>query len=162
MHSAKKLFGESSERGGSLVEFALIVPMMMVLLTGMYSMGLALSYYLVLTNATSVGARAFAISPAVSITSGKTTQTITDPCAYAVQMANQAAPIMASRSITYTITYTPAGGKGSTYTTGTCNNIDTNVGDTVQLQASYPYNFLLYGFKPGNLNIQARSAELVQ
>lgn len=151
-----------SERGGSLVEFALIVPMMMVLITGMYSLGMALSYYMILTNAASVGARAFAISPEVTVTNGKTTSAITDPCAYAIQMATQATPTINSNSITYTITYTPTGGKSVTYTTGTCNNLSTNVGDFVQLKASYPYSLLLYGFKPATLNVQARSAEVVQ
>lgn len=152
-----------SESGGSIVEFALIVPMMMVLITGMYSMGMALSYYMILTNAASVGARAFAISPEVTITTGKTTQAITDPCAYAIQMATQATPTINSNSITYTITYTPTStGKSVNYTTGTCNNLSTSVGDFVQLKASYPYSLLLYGFRPATLNVQARSAEVMQ
>jgi len=152
-----------SDQGSSLVEFALIVPMMMVLITGMFSIGMALSYYMILTNAASVGARAFAISPEVTITTGKTTKAITDPCAYAIQMATQATPTINPNSITYTITYTPTStGKSVTYTTGTCNTLSTNVGDFVQLQASYPYSLILYGYKPGTLNIQARSAEVVQ
>lgn len=162
--SQKWLLGRSSERGSSLVEFALVLPMMMVLITGMYSLGIALSNYVVLTNAVGAGARAFAISPAVTINlgSGKTGP-VSDPCAYGIQIANQASPTIPSGSVTYTFTYTVAAtGKSSKYTTGTCSGITTAVGDTVQLEASYPYNFLLYGFAPGTLNLQARSAELVQ
>lgn len=153
-----------SDEGGSLVEFALVLPMMLVLITGMYSVGMALSSYMVLTNAVADGARAFAISPAVTVNlgSGKTGP-ITDPCAYAIQTATQASPLIPSGSVTYTITYTVAStGTSTKYTTGTCNNLAMTVGDTVALQASYSYNLLLYGFKPGTVNLQARSVELVQ
>jgi Flp pilus assembly protein TadG len=157
--------GLKSERGGSLVEFALVLPMMMVLITGMYSFGLALSSYMVLTNAVSAGARAFAISPAVTVNvaGGKTAQ-ISDPCDYAVQMAKVASPTIPAGAVTYTITYTfVATGKSTTYTyPTTCNNLATTVGDNVQVQGVYNYNLLLYGFKPGSVKLQARSAELVQ
>jgi len=163
----ERRFGKSSvvsERGSSLVEFALVLPMMMVLITGMYSLGIALSNYVMLTNAVGAGARAFAISPAVTINTGSgTTATITDPCAYAIQMATQATPTIPAGGVTYTFTYTSlATGKSTNYTNQTCSGISTSVGDTVQMQALYPYNFLLYGFSPGTLNLQARSAELVQ
>jgi len=153
-----------SECGSSLVELALVLPMMMVLITGMYSIGIALSNYVMLTNAVGTGARAFAISPAVTINTGSgTTATITDPCAYAIQMATQATPTIPAGGVTYTFTYTSlATGKSTNYQKGTCSGISTSVGDTVQMQALYPYNFLLYGFRPGTLNLQARSAELVQ
>lgn len=152
----------SDSEGGALVEMALILPMMMLLITGMFSVGMALSYYMMLTNGISAGARAFAISPQVSITSGGKSVPITDPCAYAVQMATQATPTINSKAITYTFTYTPAGGTSVQYTNGTCDGLTTNVGDFVQMQASYPYSLFLYGFGPSTLNIQARSAEVMQ
>lgn len=156
----------ASEEGGSLVEFALVLPLTMALILGMFTFGVALSNYMVLTNAVASGARAFAISPAVTITTGSgSTQSITDPCAYAIQMANLAAPTLKTSNITYTVTYTPAspsGSKSTTYTSGSCSGISTAVGDTVQLQGSYPYTLLLYGYAPSTLNLQARSAELVQ
>jgi Flp pilus assembly protein TadG len=160
---ARRVPALSSESGGSLVEFAIVLPMMMVLITGMYTFGIALSNYVMLTNAVGAGARAFAISPAVTINTGSGTTTITDPCAYAIQMATQSTPTIPAGGVTYTISYTPLStGKTTTYTTGTCKGIATAVGDTVQLQALYPYNFVFYGVQPGTLNLQARSAELVQ
>ena len=162
MISRMKHLLNSESEGGALVEMALILPMMMVLITGMYSLGMALSYYMILTNAVSAGARAFAISPEVSITSGGKSVPISDPCAYAIQMATQAAPTINSTAITYKFTYTPAGSSTSTTYTTTCSGLTTNVGDFVQMQASYPYSLILYGFNPGALNIQARSAEVMQ
>jgi len=45
------------DEGSALVEFALILPMLMLLTTGMLIFGVAMNNYLQLTNAVSVGAR---------------------------------------------------------------------------------------------------------
>jgi Flp pilus assembly protein TadG len=156
----------SDSEGSALIEIALDLPMAMVLVTGMFSLGVALNHYMILTNAVSAGARAFAISPAVTVTTASGTQTITDPCAYAIETANQVTPGMPTSAITYTVTYTPYTPNGpansTTYSNGTCPNLAMNVGDTVQLNATYPYSLILYGAMPGTLNINAASSELVQ
>src|ERR1700746_3995762 len=46
-----------SERGQAAVEFALVVPLLMVLLLGIVEFGVAFSHYVTLTDATRVGAR---------------------------------------------------------------------------------------------------------
>lgn len=151
-----------SDRGGSLVEFALVVPLMMILITGMFSIGLALNNYMVLTNGVSAGARAFALSRGVTVTtSGGSTSQITDPCAYAVQFAKQAAPNLNTSAATFAITWTPNGGSATNYTTS-CNGISLNTGDTVQMKATYPVSMIIYGWRPGALNITGQTTELVQ
>ena len=157
----------AGDEGGSLVEFALIVPLMMSLIMGMFSIGIALNNYIVLTNAVNAGARAFAMSPAVYIGSSDTK--ITDPCAYAVTAIQGAANTLKSSSLGYTITWTAAStgvatpytGSGSS-TTPTCSGISPALGDTVQVQVTYPYVLMIYGFRPGNLNMAATTTEYVQ
>ena len=154
--------GIRSEEGGSLVEFAFVVPLMMILITGMFSIGLALNNYMVLTNGVSAGARAFALSRGVTVTtSGGGTSQITDPCAYAVQIAKQAAPNLNTSAATFAITWTPNGGSATPYTTS-CNGITLNTGDTVQVRATYPVSMIIYGWRPGALNITGQTTELVQ
>src|SRR5581483_7955431 len=57
-----------AERGQAAVEFALVVPLLLVLLLGIVEFGIAFSHYVTLTDATRVGARK-AITVRVSGTS---------------------------------------------------------------------------------------------
>ena len=149
----------SCDNGGSIVEFALVVPLMMLLITGMFSIGIMLNSYIMLTNGVNAGARAFALSRGVYTSS---TTKITDPCAYAVQAAKQAAPNLNSSASTISITWTPSGGSATTYTTGTCNGVAIASGDTVQLQATYPVTMIVYGWTGGRQSISQQTTELVQ
>ncbi len=153
--SRRFLCGRSE--GGSLVEFALVVPMMMVLMTGMFSIGIALNNYIVLTNGVSAGARAFALARGQS--------GVTDPCAYAAQITQQAASSLKSSSLTYSMAWTTTNSAGASVTTNytnTCSGIALNSGDTVQVQATYPIPMIMYGFTPGTIHIEGQSFEMVQ
>src|ERR1039458_6487808 len=50
------------EEGSTVAEMALVLPILLAVLTGIFSFGIALNQYLVLTNAVNNGARAFAMS----------------------------------------------------------------------------------------------------
>ena len=62
--------GARRERGQAILEFAFLLPVLMVVLLGMIVFGIALNNYLELTNGTTAGAQAVAVSR------GQTT----DPC----------------------------------------------------------------------------------
>ena len=145
------------DEGGSLVEFALVVPMMLVLITGMFSIGVALTSYMALTNGVGAGARA------LSLTRGQTTPALagTDPCAYALQAAANAAPGVTRSGVTYTITWTPASGTGGTYSTS-CPGLSMNAGDSIQVKAVYQVPLIVYGWSPVSIPATAQTAELVQ
>ena len=51
-----------NDRGQSLVEFAVCLPVLLLILTGIFTFGIALNNYLMMTNAVSIGARYLAIS----------------------------------------------------------------------------------------------------
>jgi Flp pilus assembly protein TadG len=147
-----------SERGSSLVEFALTLPLMLALVTGMFTIGIATNNYMILTNAVGAGARA------LSLTRGQTTPTLaaTDPCAYAVQIANQAGPGLNTAAITYTITWTPSGGSTTTYSKGSCAGASFGANDSIQVTGVYPITLTLFGWSPKSTNVTAQTAELVQ
>ena len=57
----------AAEQGSALVEFALILPMMLLLTTGILVFGVAMNNYLQLTNAVSIGARTLAVNGSLTL-----------------------------------------------------------------------------------------------
>jgi Flp pilus assembly protein TadG len=159
--------GCGGEEGSTLVEMAFVLPILLIVLTGIFSFGIILNQYLVLTNATNNGARAFAMS-AQSAPNSPSMMDSGDPCMYAAGLIQSAASNLSPSNLTYTITYT-------TYTTGTvttysgtgssspsCSGLAMNQNDIVQIKAVYPVTPTLFGRLTSSLSLTAQSAELVQ
>jgi Flp pilus assembly protein TadG len=157
------------DAGGSLIEFALVLPMMMVLITGMASFGIALNNNLVLTDAVGAGSRALALAR------GQTLPAIaaSDPCAFAAQTVQQSAPTLRSGSFTYSVTVTlitSSGTSTTTYPTTTTTGcpglvLQAPSGTTterVQVNATYPFSLMVYAWAPQNLTMSATTTSLVQ
>lgn len=145
------------ESGNALVEFAITLPLTMALLTGMFTFGIAINNFMILTSAVGAGARALALtrgqqSPALAAS---------DPCAYAIQAANQSAPGLNTSAITYSITWTTAAGSATTYSTASCPGAAFAANDTVQVKGTYPVNVAVYAWTR-SLTIGAQTSELVQ
>ena len=139
--------------GQALVEFALTVPVLLLVVTGICTFGIAMNQFLLLTEATNVGARQLAVSR------GNTT----DPCATVSAVVIAAAPLLtpANLSFTYVI-------NGTTYTGTTCTGAVTNMtaaqGTAAKLTVIYSgCNLKVYGanYAP-NCSLQAQTSELVQ
>lgn len=118
------LFGR--EHGQSLSEFAIIVPMLLLLVLGIAQIGLVYNNWVTLTDAVRAGARKAAVS---RTDSNRTTDIIN-----AVKAA--ATDLSAGKLVVDTPTST------------------WNPGDTVQVCAHYPYSIklILVTAKSGNLN----------
>jgi len=152
--------------GGPLVEFALVVPIFMVLIVGMFSLGLMLNNYMVLTNIVGTAARNLALSRDITAASS-------DPCNYAVSQAVTNSPSLNLTAVTWTVTWTKFDSSGnaltpSTYTSSSvgtmpsCSSQSITQGDNVAISAQYPVVFYQYGISPKSMNLTARSAELMQ
>jgi Flp pilus assembly protein TadG len=158
---ARRSFASDHE-GGALVEFALVAPLMMALLTGMFSISLVMNNYMVLTNGVGAGARALAMARL------QTAPPLagTDPCAYAVGVAQSAMPNLnvATTAMTFSISYTSNTSSGSTSTpyTTSCPGLAMNANDMVQMSATYKSSLSAYGWAPGAFNLIARTTENVQ
>lgn len=158
---ARSRFAKRSDEGGALVEFAVVLPMMMLLITGMFSFGVVLNNYMVLTTSIGNGSRALALSR------GQTSPTLaaSDPCAYAVQVAETSGPSLNSKGMSFNIAWTTTNSSGATTTTNytnSCPGMSLNQGDTVQVSGNYAVNIFLYGWKPAALNMTAAAADLVE
>jgi len=138
---------DRTRRGATLIEFTLVMPLLMLTMTGMVAFGLAIRNEMVLTNAVNTGAQALAFSR------GQTT----DPCATAYSAISNAAPsLTSSLSVTYVL-------NGTTYTTNTCAGGTANMiqGTSAQVSATYPCALGVFG-ESFNCHLGAATAELIQ
>jgi|SRR5580658_7366970 Flp pilus assembly protein TadG len=138
----------SGNQGGSLIEFALVLPVLMIAVTGMAATAIALHNLLVLTNAVNIGAQQ------LSFSRGQTT----DPCATAYTAINKAAPGMAS-SITLTFVIDGASFSGNSCTGGATDMVQ---GATAEVTATYPCTVVYYGTILSACTLKAQLTEYIQ
>jgi Flp pilus assembly protein TadG len=150
-------FLRARDQGSALVEFALILPMMLLLTTGILVFGVAMNNYLQLTNAVSIGARTLAVNAQITL----------DPCAVASSAVIAAAPGLNSANLKFSYTlngvsYSGTSCSSSAVTSGAAANLSS--GTTATVTATYPLNLSVFGQKYSATNavLQATTTELVQ
>jgi Flp pilus assembly protein TadG len=125
-------------RGAALVEFALVAPMLLLIVFGTAQFGVTLGQYVMLTNAVGVGAMQFAISRGDTTPSSDVWNAITTA-------ASTLTP--ASIKMTLTVNATACVTNASTLSAAqaadtTCMNaLTNNVGKPAQVSASYTATF---------------------
>ena len=139
-----------------MVEFSLILPVFLLVVTGMFAFGIAYNNWLVLTDATSVGGRTVAIARGNTL----------DPCSTAATAIQGAAPGLNTSNMTYSFLINGAGYSGSS-----CNSSSTSTGAAgnlvqggyITVTVTYPCSLAVYGKNliPG-CALQASVKELVQ
>jgi Flp pilus assembly protein TadG len=137
-----------NERGTALIEFALVLPVLLITMTGMAASAIALHNLLVLTNAVNTGAQQ------LSFSRGQTT----DPCATAYTAINNAAPGMAS-GMTFTFVINGASFSGKTCTGAA---VDMVQGATAAVTATYPCTVVYYGTTLSACTLKAQLTEYIQ
>jgi Flp pilus assembly protein TadG len=147
-----------SERGSSLVEFALTLPLLMVVATGIFAFGIALNNYLELTNAVTIGAQLLADSRGVTGT----------PCTNAVNAIYNAAPNLTAGNLAINFTFSNNGTTNQYTTASACDTASQESGspifaqgESVELIATYPCTLAGYGFNFG-CSLTANITEIVQ
>jgi Flp pilus assembly protein TadG len=144
------------EEGSSLIEFAVCLPVLLLILTGTFAFGIALNNYLMLTNATTIGAQQ------LSISRGQTT----DPCATASGAIIAASPLLKPASFTFAYVINGAAYSGtscssSSTTTGAAGNLLQGV--SAKVTVTYPCNLAVYGANiVPNCSMKAQLTEMVQ
>jgi Flp pilus assembly protein TadG len=147
----------SNEGGAAVVEFALVVPILLLIVTGIFRFGVAFNHDLMLTDAVAIGGRYLSISRGVT----------TDPCATAVTTVANVAPNLNPTNLTFTFGFYGATGAalyGPT-TTKTCSGAtaDLVASGTATLKVTYPCNLSVFGKNliPGCL-LTATNTEVIQ
>jgi Flp pilus assembly protein TadG len=125
------------QNGSSLIEFALVMPVMLLVMTGIFSFAVAINHQQQLTQAVGAG--------------GQYLQQIrtstTDPCKDTFTAITSAAPNLTSASITLTVTM------GTTAVTAkTCSGDQSLLtqGGNVSVAATYPCTLTAYAYNFGS------------
>jgi Flp pilus assembly protein TadG len=158
---------ESDEQGGALVEMALVMPIMLAMLTGIFSFSIVLYQKLQLSEAISNAGRVMALE-----------RGDTDPCATTASAIYAAAPTLAKSSMTLTFVLggtntsgTVTGGtsyggtKGAAPTCTTAGNggaAALQTGWPAQIQATYPCSFFVFNAKLGSCSVTTQVTEVIQ
>jgi Flp pilus assembly protein TadG len=161
------------EHGQAIVETALVMPVLLITVTGVMVFGIFLNQILSMTEGMGNSGRVLSVSAGLT----------TDPCATAASAFQGAAPLLSSSSLTYKLTLDPTAGSttgevSSNSTAGTafsCNSATTTTtgsmaaalvsGGNATLKVSYSNCSLnFYGNKllPGGCSISQTITEAIQ
>ena len=146
-----RLWREASrDRAGSpAVEFALIAPLLFLVLFGIVTFGIAINNYIELTDSVRSGGRALAIARAS-----------TTPYTSTVSAIDASAPNLTAASISIVVTV-----NGTPCATDTlcATALSTAAGDTSTVTASYPCNLTVmqFNFAP-NCSLSATTNDLIE
>jgi Flp pilus assembly protein TadG len=154
--------GRSAD-GQALVETALILPIVLTIVFGILVFGIFTMQII------SLGQGVNNAGSVLSVSAGQTT----DPCSLAATSVQQAAPLLSSGSLSYSVTMTPSGGSAQTYSGSSCSGSSTTTGPpgyllsggTVQVTASYTncsLKFFGKNFLPNGCSITSTITEAVQ
>jgi Flp pilus assembly protein TadG len=138
------------EHGGAMVEFAFTVPVLLLVVTGVYTFGMTINSYMMLINADDVGARQLAVSR------GQTG----DPCATVAATVYASAPTLNKSNLTFTFVLNGTTYTGTTCTAGAANLVQSS---SAEVQLTYPCSLRVYGTNlVPNCSMKATTTELVQ
>lgn len=138
------------EDGQSLVEFAIIMPVLLLVLTGILQFGLMFDKYLSMTDAVRTGARTLALGRGLS-----------DPCDPAITQAVNSAlgTGLTASQVTVTLTNPDTCGSG-TYPNRTGGS--EAQGDEATVSATYPYTITVFGMPLFHLNLTASASDGIE
>jgi len=126
------------KRGQALVEFALVIPLFLLLLSGIMDFGVMLFQRMTIINSAREGARAAVMIPADS--NGHVTEVAIDQAAWgaAVSTANEAGVSISNSDVQVTCIQTHSSPSSTTLVPGGCDNAIP--GDSVHVSISYTYH----------------------
>ncbi len=120
-----------SESGNNAVETALVLPVALLVFTGLLSFGVYLNKSLELANSTSLSGQYLALNRGVS-----------DPCAMTVSAFEGTAPYLQPSSLSFSFVVNGVSFPNTTSCSG--NAANTAKGDTVQIKVTYPCTFVIF------------------
>jgi Flp pilus assembly protein TadG len=140
------------DSGAQIVEMALVMPVTLIVLTGLLSFGTYINNNLELTNATSLAGQYLAESRSIT----------TNPCSDTYTNIQQVAPTLVPASMSFSLVLS---GAPAPYTGTTCSSAAAYMtqGATAQLTVTYPCSLAIYGanLAPGCV-LTSQITEIVQ
>jgi Flp pilus assembly protein TadG len=132
----------------SAIEFAIISPVLLMIVTGIFQFGVAMNQYLSLTNAVAQGALTLALSRGTTTPYSSTTAAI-----------NAAAPSLTPAQTTITVRI-----NGVACTSDATCLTSMVAGQSAVVRATYPCNLTVMGhnYAPSGCNLSAQTAQMIQ
>jgi len=134
------------EEGSNLVEFAMVLPLLLMLVTGIIGFGLVMNNKEELQSAAGQGVHALAIGENL----------VSDPCGAATTVITSATQLKASN---ITITFLNGGPNGTAMSGSSCANLPT--GTVVSVKAQYPCSLSVIFRFAGTCSLTALETEPV-
>jgi len=145
-------FLRSGNEGSAMVEMAVTLPVVMLIMTGLFSFSIALYQKLLLSEAISAGGRLLAVD-----------RGDTDPCQTVANSIYANSPGLTKASINLTFVL-----NGVTTNAATCPgasggaNANMIAGGNAQIQVTYPCTLMVYSKSFGACSMQTAVTEVVQ
>lgn len=148
----------SADGGQALVEFAVVIPLLFLLVFGIIKFGIVYNNYIQLTNAVDSGARLFSEERGLP---NSCTDAANEVVTSAGGLTVGSLTISMQDVTTGSTQYVVSGGNTSSPISGTCPSL--NAGDASQVSATYPCDLTIFGinFAPG-CSLTASAKEYVQ
>jgi Flp pilus assembly protein TadG len=143
------------EDGQALVEFAIVMPVLLIIVTGIIQFGLLFNKYITLTDAARNGAQTLAI--------GRGLSNPCDPAVLQTVQSGSATGLTASQ-------VTPSFSSGSDFcgtgtytynTTGNTNGAEIQ-GDQATVTATQPFTLSVFGMSVVQMNLSASASDAIQ
>ena len=145
----------SDESGATAVEFALLLPVLCLLLFAIIKFGVAFNNYIQLTNAAAAGSRALAISRDWNPTSGAP-----GPFSSAMAAARSAAPNLNGTTLQNSATLSVSGTRCTD--DNSCLALLTTIGQPATALLTYPCDVAVFTVLFPNCTLSASSSGAVQ
>lgn len=149
-----RAFFASGSEGSALVEMAVTLPLLLLLITGIFTFSIALYQKLLLAEAVSDGGRALAVAR------GSTS----DPCQYAAaDIYSGVTPLLntSNLTLTFTLNGTPTVVSGGS-TGAACAGATLSPGGTAQVTAAYTCSLAVYGYTFPGCTLGTQVTEVLQ
>ena len=137
-----------NDEGVSAIEFAIISPVLLMIVTGIFQFGVAMNHYLNLTNAVAQGALTLALSRGTTTPYSSTTAAI-----------GAAAPNLVPAQTTITVKI-----NGTACTSDATCAAMLVAGQPAVVKATYPCDLTVMGdnYAPSGCNLSAQTAQMIQ
>lgn len=143
--SRSRRFLVADSEGGALVEMAVTLPLVMIIMTGIFSFSFALYQKLQLAEAVSGAGHYLAIARGAS-----------DPCAITISSIYTGAPGLAASNMTISLS------QNGTALPTSCSGNTLTKGANATVLVTYPTSLAVYGMPYASFNLSQQITEIVQ
>jgi Flp pilus assembly protein TadG len=146
------------DEGGALVELGVTLPIILLIMTGIFAFSIALYQKLALAEGVSAGARILAAARGETAASGKI-----DPCAITASAITGAAPALSQSTMKLTIVINGVTEVNSVAAnSASCSGVTMTAGNAASVLATYPCAINVFRFSFPSCSLGYQVAEQIQ